>query len=269
MNFTFPPILFPVREYLREKGINVDAFDTELEAAKVAQRVIGGVRAPTTDREARQALIELQGIVSAKWYAVRAMPGTQRMAAATPRLIEQQHRIGESIIERNIRNEGFDVYMPAFWRDIKHQRTNKIMAKRFPLLVGYVFVNIREREFERVRRTEGVMCFLRPSPDLPPASFKDEVIGALMLADMEAKRGYDIEREEREKLAKQHRRNALNRQLGLILPKGRRKKVSMRYAAEQAMNELSPATRERVLLILKELEGLETVNLLAKLAIAS
>lgn len=269
MSYSFPPSLYPLRDYLREKGINVDAFDTELEAVKVAQRIIGSIRAPATDREARQALIELQGIVSAKWYAVRAMPGTQRMAAATPRPIEQQRRIGESIIERNIRNEGFDVYMPAFWRDIKHQRTNKIMAKRFPLLVGYVFVNIRESDFERVRRTDGVMCFLRPSPDLPPASFRDEVIGALMLADMEAKRGYDIEREEREKLAKQHRRNALNRQLGLILPKGRRKKVSVRYAAEQAMNELSPAIRERVLLILKELEGLEGDGPLANLAMAS
>lgn len=269
MSYTFPPMFSPLRSFLVDKGVNVDAFDTELEAARVAQRVIGGVRAPATDREARQALIELQGIVSAKWYAVRAMPGTQRMAAATPWPIEQQHRIGESIIERNIRNEGFDVYMPAFWKDIKHQRTNKIMAKRFPLLVGYVFVNIRERDFERVRRTDGVMCFLRPSAELPPASFKDEVIGALMLADMEAKRGYDTEREEREKVAKQHRRNALNRQLGLILPKGRRKKVSMRYAAEQAMNELSPATLERVLLIIKELEGLEAADPLAKMAIAS
>lgn len=269
MNYTFPPILFPVREYLRDRGINVEAFETELDAATVAQRVIGGIRAPSTAREARQALIELQGIVSAKWYAVRAMPGTQRMAAATPRPIEQQHRIGETIIERNIRNEGFDVYMPAFWRDVKHQRTNKIMAKRFPLLVGYVFVNIRERDFERVRRTDGVMCFLRPSPDLPPASFKDEDIGALMLVDMEAKRGYDIEKEEREMLAKHHRRNALHRQLGQLLQKGRKRRISMRYAAERAIGHLSPDRRERVLLILKELEGLEAVDPLANMTIAS
>ncbi|WP_333721977.1 transcription termination/antitermination NusG family protein [Agrobacterium tumefaciens] len=172
-------------------------------------------------------------------------------------------------MERNIRNEGFDVYMPAFWKDVKHQRTNKIKAKRFPLLVGYVFVNVRERDFERVRRTDGVMCFLRLSADLPPASFKDEDIGALMFADMEKKRDYETERNDRERLAQQHRRNALNRQLGLILPKGRRKKVSMRYAADQAMNELSPATRERVMLILKELEGIEGDGPLAKLAIAS
>lgn len=179
-------------------------------------------------------------------------------------------REGESIIERNLRNEGIDVYMPSFWQDVRHQRTNKVIAKRFPLLVGYVFVNITDNDYEKVRKTEGVMCFLKSSRDGAPAVFRDaEDIGLLMLADMERKAVYTREREERQKLADQQRRNALNRQLGLILPKGRRKKVSMRYAAEQAMNELSPATRERVLLILKELEGLEGDAPLANLAMAS
>lgn len=203
-----------------------------------------------------------------KWYAIRPMPGTQRMASLAANL--PAGREGESIIERNLRNEGIDVYMPSFWEDVRHQRTNKVIAKRFPLLVGYVFVNIAERDFERVRRTDGVMCFLRPSPDRAPACFRDaEDIGALMLADMERKGVYARAKEEREKMAQQQRRNALNRQLGLILPKGRRKKVSMRYAAEQAMTELSPATRDRVLLILRELESLEGDGPLANLAIAS
>lgn len=203
-----------------------------------------------------------------KWYAIRPMPGTQRMASLAANL--PAGREGESIIERNLRNEGIDVYMPSFWQDVRHQRTNKVIGKRFPLLVGYVFVNIPERDFERVRRTDGVMCFLRSSREGGPVCFREaEDIGLLMLADMERKAVYAREREERERLSQQQRRNALNRQLGLILPKGRRKKVSMRYAAEQAMNELSPATRERVLLILKELEGLEGDGPLAKLAMAS
>lgn len=203
-----------------------------------------------------------------KWYAVRAAPGTQRMASLAANLPAK--REGESIIERNLRNEGVDVYMPSFWQDVRHQRTNKVIGKRFPLLVGYVFVNIPERDFERVRRVEGVMCFLRPSPDRPPAVFRDaEDIGLLMLADMERKNIYQQEKEERERLAQQQRRNYLNRQLGLILPKGRRKKVSMRYAAEQAMAELSPAVKDRVLLILSELDGLDGGNHLAKLAMAS
>ncbi|MEV5054660.1 transcription termination/antitermination NusG family protein [Agrobacterium radiobacter] len=203
-----------------------------------------------------------------KWCAIRPMPGTQRMASLAANL--PAGREGESIIERNLRNEGIDVYMPSFWQDVRHQRTNKVIAKRFPLLVGYVFVNITDNDYEKVRKTEGVMCFLKSSRDGAPAVFRDaEDIGLLMLADMERKAVYTREREERQKLADQQRRNALNRQLGLILPKGRRKKVSMRYAAEQAMNELSPATRERVLLILKELEGLEGDAPLANLAMAS
>lgn len=203
-----------------------------------------------------------------KWCAIRPMPGTQRMASLAANL--PAGREGESIIERNLRNEGIDVYMPSFWQDVRHQRTNKVIAKRFPLLVGYVFVNITDNDYEKVRKTEGVMCFLKSSRDGAPAVFRDaEDIGLLMLADMERKAVYTREREERQKLADQQRRNALNRQLGLILPKGRRKKVSMRYAAEQAMNEISPATRERVLLILKELEGLEGDGPLANLAMAS
>lgn len=179
-------------------------------------------------------------------------------------------REGESIIERNLRNEGIDVYMPSFWQDVKHQRTNKVVAKRFPLLVGYVFVNIADGEFEKVRRTEGVMCFLRSSRDGGPACFREaEDIGTLMFADLERKSIYEQEREAKQKLANQQRRNALNRQLGLILPKGRRKKVSMRYAAEQAMEELSAPTRERVLLILKELESLEVGGPIANFAMAS
>lgn len=203
-----------------------------------------------------------------RWYAVRAMPGSQRMACANPNAPD--HRKGESIIERSLRNEGIDVYMPSFWKDVRHQRTNKVMGKRFPLLVGYAFVNITEADFERVRCTDGVMCFLRPSPDLPPAAFRDaEDIGVLMLADEERKIAYEAERAEKEKLANQHRRNSLNHHLGLILPKGRRRKISLRYHAEQTMHGLSPVLRSKVSEILAELEKLDGAEPLEKLRIAS
>lgn len=200
-----------------------------------------------------------------RWYAVRAVAGAQRMAAAVEDAAE--HRIGESIVERNLRNEGIDVYMPSFWKDIRHQRTNKVIGKRFPLLVGYAFVLIREGDFERVRQVEGVSCFLRPSPDRPPFHFRDaDDIGVLMLADAERKMAYELERAEKQRLAREHRRNGLHHQLGLILPKGRRKKISMRYHAEQTMDQLSPGVKERVLSILKELDELEGEVPLAKFA---
>ena len=77
---------------------------------------------------------------------------------------------------------------------------------------------------------------------------------------------YELERAEKQRLAREHRRNGLHHQLGLILPKGRRKKISMRYHAEQTMDQLSPGVKERVLSILKELDELEGEVPLAKFA---
>lgn len=199
------------------------------------------------------------------WYAVRTVPGSQRMARvlepANDETEEQkatrERRKGESIVERNLRNEGIDVYMPSFWAITQHQRTNKMREKRFPLLIGYAFVNIRQRDFEKVRGIEGVMCFLRPSPERGPIVFKDTDIGGLMLADFEKQQLWEREREERLIKAQSHRRNALNKRLGLIFPKGKRKKMPLRILAEAAIDGLSPASRQHVLLILNELKAMD------------
>lgn len=60
--------------------------------------------------------------MASNWYAVRAKPGTQRMARPLPipanitekERIEADRRKGESILERQLRQEGIDVYMPSF-----------------------------------------------------------------------------------------------------------------------------------------------------------
>ncbi|WJR66971.1 transcription termination/antitermination NusG family protein [Neorhizobium sp. CSC1952] len=199
------------------------------------------------------------------WYAVRTVPGSQRMARvlepANDETEEQKadrvRRKGESIVERNLRNEGIDVYMPSFWAITQHQRTNKMREKRFPLLIGYAFVNIHQRDFERVRGVEGVMCFMRPSPDRGPIVFRDTDIGGLMLADFEKQQVWEREREERLIKAQSYRRNALNKRLGLIFPKGKRKKMPLRILAEAAIDSLSPASRQHVLLILNELKAMD------------
>ncbi|KKX29198.1 hypothetical protein FDR95_00005 [Rhizobiaceae bacterium LC148] len=199
------------------------------------------------------------------WYAVRTVPGSQRMARvlepANDETEEQkatrERRKGESIVERNLRNEGIDVYMPSFWAITQHQRTNKMREKRFPLLVGYAFVNIHQRDFERVRGVEGVMCFMRPSPDRGPIVFRDTDIGGLMLADFEKQKIWEQEREERLAKAQSYRRNALNKKLGLIFPKGKRKKMPLRILAETAIDSLSPGSRQHVLTILNELKEMD------------
>ncbi|MCS0459519.1 transcription termination/antitermination protein NusG [Rhizobium favelukesii] len=200
------------------------------------------------------------------WYAVRAVPGAQRMATILDPANDEtenekqarERRKGESIIERNLRNEGIDVYMPSFWAITQHQRTNKMRERRFPLLVGYAFVNIEQRDFERVRNTDGVMSFIRPSFDRGPIVFRDTDIGSLMFADFQKQQQWEREREERLVLAQTHRRNALNKRLGLIFPKGRRKKVPLRMLAEAAIDELAPASRQHVLSILNELRSMDT-----------
>ena len=200
-----------------------------------------------------------------KWYAVRAVPGSQRMARAIEPANDEteeqkaarERRKGESILERNLRNEGIDVYMPSFWALKQHQRTNKMSEKRFPLLVGYAFVNIHQRDFERVRGVEGVMCFMRPSMDRGPIAFRDTDIGSLMFADFQAQQDWEREREERLSKAQGFRRNVLNMRLGLVFPKGRRKNVPLRVMAEGAIDSLAPASRQHVLAILKELQAMD------------
>ncbi|KSV95393.1 transcription termination/antitermination NusG family protein [Sinorhizobium sp. GL28] len=199
------------------------------------------------------------------WYAVRSVPGAQRMATVLEpandeteaEKLARERRKGESILERNLRAEGIDVYMPSFWAITQHQRTNKMIERRFPLLVGYAFVNIEQRDFERVRNIDGVLSFIRPSFDRGPIVFRDTDIGSLMFADFQAQQQWEREREQRLTLSHAHRRNALNKRLGLIFPKGRRKKVPLRMLAEAAIDELAPASRQHVLSILNELKAMD------------
>jgi transcription antitermination factor NusG len=92
-----------------------------------------------------------------RWFAIRTRPGTQRQAK--PRIGEKNDRIGEFIIERNLRDAGFDVFMPSIYREIRHHRTEEYIVKRFPLMVGYSFVN-DPRSFYALGETDGVSGIL-------------------------------------------------------------------------------------------------------------
>jgi len=73
-----------------------------------------------------------------RWYAVKTRPGTQRQAK--PRVGEAADRKGEFIIERNLRDAGFDIFMPSTYREIRHHKMEELIVNRFPLLVGSSFV---------------------------------------------------------------------------------------------------------------------------------
>jgi transcription antitermination factor NusG len=118
-----------------------------------------------------------------EWYAIKARPGTQRRAS--PRIGEAADRKGEFIIERSLRDAGFDVFMPAFRRDIKHHRTKELQERRFAMLVGYCFVDLPSRDFYSLARVDGVTAIMgaagRPFPI--PRWHIDDLLGAEAEAD--------------------------------------------------------------------------------------
>ena len=128
------------------------------------------------------------------WYCIRTAPGAQRNAKAP----EGMPGLMESVIERNLRNEGFRVFMPTVHFEVRHARTKKWTERRFPLLVGYAFVDMLGKQFEDVRRVEGVMCFLRRSAMSGPYQMPADDINSLMTIEEENRALIQKRRAERE-----------------------------------------------------------------------
>lgn len=196
------------------------------------------------------------------WYVVRAKPGTQRMAKAIDGL--PPHRIGESIIERNLRSDGIDVYMPAFWLATKHRRTNKIIKRRLPFLVGYVIVNLPSLDFERVRSVDGVMCFLQSSRESGPLRFSEADMRMLLLEEFDETQRFQFGMAQHAEAERLSRRDALHGQLRRFIPrKGRAVRFNVREQAQKAIQSLPDGLKQRVLGIIKELDTLESCERLA------
>lgn len=202
--------------------------------------------------------ISVKKNASDTWYAIRIVPGGQRMAKAG--VNAPDYRIGETLLERECRNYGITVFMPSFWTVVRHQRSNKLVEKRFPLMVGYAFVKIEDEEFGAVRDLNTVSYFLRGGGRHGLASFSNDAMLELYLADLEARDQHAAMRRNGEAEVRKERRAILGRQLGSIFPKGRRKKVSIRMMAAAAMNSLTPKAKERCASILEELEKLDKAD---------
>lgn len=188
------------------------------------------------------------------WYAIRVASGFQRMAAADESL--PQRRRMESVVERNCRKDGFDIFMPSFYTELRHHRTKQIIQKRFPFLVGYAFVNLPRLNFEDLRRVDGVVCLLRGGPNYGPIQFPDGTIEALYFAEHERQQTFLYEQHCRKENERHEQIQHLRGQLRKILPKGRKARVSMVDQAERAIDSLSPQIKERVQKIIIELNAL-------------
>lgn len=196
------------------------------------------------------------------WYALRTRPGSQSMARPLPAPtsdIDAQHierRRCETIIERNLREAGIDVYMPAFWREVRLHRSRKLRERRLPLLVGYVFIRHDPLiGFGPVRDVAGVIDVVRNGS--VPAVFAEEEVRAIMLDMFHQHQEYLYRKARRVETARFSRRQTLNAELGRHLPKGRGRTISLRAYADECIDRLDPQARKRVLGIMAAIDGLE------------
>lgn len=207
------------------------------------------------------------------WYAVRSKPGTQRMARplliaanATEKEKEAaERRKGESILERQLRQERIDVFMPSYWIRTKHHRTNQLIERRQPFLVGYAFVHLPRLEFERVRGVEAVMCMLAPTRHSGPVRFPEAMIAQFMVDEFEAEQAHKLQEWSDMERTRFNRSNSLRGQLKKVLPKGRHPKTSLRDFADEAIGRLNDVVRARVLSITQQLDALEAAETLEQI----
>lgn len=175
-----------------------------------------------------------------RWYAIRVPPAHVAVDERLP-----GSRRMESIIERNCGKDGFDIFMPSFYTELRHHRTKQILQKRCPFLVGYAFVNLPRLNFEELRRADGVVCFLHGANN-GPLEFPDATIEALYFAEHQRRQAFLYEQHCRKENERHEQIQHLRGQLRKYLPKGRKARVSMVEQAVRTIGSLSPQIKERV-----------------------
>lgn len=198
--------------------------------------------------------LRLSGRNDEPWYAVRIAPGAQRMAAQMQEAPE--YRKGETTIERNLREAGIDVYMPAYWREIRAHRGGKLRARRLPLLVGYAFIRHDPgRGFDPIRDVDGVIDVVKVRRT--PVAISEEDVRGLMIEMFEQDLKFRLQKAQNVEEARFKRRQVLNAELGRHLPRGRGRTVSLRVYADECIGNLSATARKRVMGIISAIDGLE------------
>lgn len=192
-----------------------------------------------------------------RWYAVKTRPGTQRQAK--PRIGQAADRSGEFIIERNLRDAGFDVFMPSTVREIRHHKTEEYIVKRFPLMVGYSFVNA-PHSFWALSECDGVSAIL----GVAGMPMRINTASIQSIRDAEEK---EVEAMERRRLIriqkeKQMSRKLTRREARELFPKNRRITVGGHGYLSGMTGFVTDATgRNTIKAVIETLNGLIPVEL--------
>ncbi|MGO7726705.1 transcription termination/antitermination NusG family protein [Rhizobium johnstonii] len=133
------------------------------------------------------------------WFAVKAAPGSQRC----PSIFDGDSRKLDSVVERNLKNEGFEVFMPSYHMEVRHHRNKRWIEKRFPTFVGYLFVNIGPDDFRTVEEVTGVgkiLRFTRSNDEgSMPFAFPQETIDRLRYIAWEQEQTFLVARARRQR----------------------------------------------------------------------
>ncbi len=133
------------------------------------------------------------GWSSEAWFAIRTTPGAQRSPSIVDRTVDRREDERDlSLLERNLKRKGVEVFMPCIRREVIHHRTKKWIDKRFPVLIGYAFVNLPKRNFAEVEAIEGVSGILRPGNNRfeAPLRFPEGLIGKLRFMEFEEEQSF-------------------------------------------------------------------------------
>ncbi|WP_275790515.1 transcription termination/antitermination NusG family protein [Pararhizobium gei] len=211
------------------------------------------------DQRRKVMFVDWQGLLprvrGGGWYAIRVQPGFQRMAA--PIAGAPEYRLGETIIERHLREAGLDVYMPAFWVEVRVRRKKRFRTRRLPLLVGYAFVRHDPgRGFEVIREVDGVNSIVSLRDRFTPSAFREEDIGNIMLDMFRHRLSHEYNRIHRIEEAKEKQTARLMTNLGRAV-KGRNRTSSLKEHAAACMESMPTTARQHVQGIIDHLDALQ------------
>lgn len=173
-----------------------------------------------------------------RWFAIRTKPGAQRMDRAIPktegevkaRILRLQKRTvpwGESIVERDCRDAGYEIFMPSYRVETKHHRTKLWIEKRFPMLTGYAFVNLPSQDFESLRcKVDSVLCVLKPGLGAKPFEFSEWAVGKLRLVEWESDQDFLYRKLQRIRSEEVAAAQMSRKEIKEMFPKGRKVRVS-------------------------------------------
>lgn len=182
-----------------------------------------------------------------RWYAIRVAPGYQRMAAVDERLPECRRM--KFIIERNCRKDGFDIFMPSFYNELRHHRTKQILQKRC-----YAFVNLPRLNFGSSAGSTVSCAFSRRqlwSARISPCDHRGPLLRRARAPASLPLRAALLEGERAPRADP-----APSRAAAQDPAKGRKARVSMVDQRRGRIDSLSPQIKKRVQKIVSELNAL-------------